>query len=46
MRNIISDIILGPDDEGVKLPHLNITNPRCMLFKEVGKYNLYCNRIC
>lgn len=36
MRNIYS-INLEPDEEGVKLKlaHLNITYPRCILFKEV-----------
>lgn len=41
MTNIY-DIKLEPDEEGVKLklPHLNITYPRCILFKEVWKENI------
>lgn len=36
MRNIYG-IKLEPDEEGVKLklPDINITYPRCILFKEV-----------
>lgn len=39
---IIYDIKLKPDEEGfkLKLPHLNITYPRCILFKEVWKENI------
>lgn len=41
MRNIY-DLKLEPDEEGVtlKLPHSNITYPRCILFKEVWKENI------